>query len=139
MSTRQSIQWFDMIVGDPDAVSRFYEEVAGLEREPVDEGGGHTSYSLRDEAGREVLGICDEGVFPGWVRGWLPYLEIGDFDSRVGKVEGAGGVALHRMTMNHDWKGQRFCLVRDPSGAPFMLCEARTSETGFTRPGESLG
>jgi hypothetical protein len=40
-------------------------------------------------------------------------------------VADAGGVILKRMTMDYRWKGQRFCLVKDPSGAPMMLCEAQ--------------
>ena len=30
--------------------------------------------------------------------------------------------------MDNNWKGQRMCLVRDPSGAPIMLCEANPAE-----------
>ncbi|RYD18182.1 MAG: GNAT family N-acetyltransferase [Verrucomicrobiaceae bacterium] len=118
------VNWLDMIVQDPDRVSRFYTEVAGLTRDPVPEDETHTSYSLLNAAGKGVLGICDAAVFPNWVEGWLPYLDVPDFDARVAKVAEAGGSIVTQMTMDFNWKGQRFCLVRDPSGAPFMLCEA---------------
>lgn len=118
------VNWLDMIVKDPDRVSNFYAEVAGLSRNAVPEDEAHTSYSLHNASGREVLGICDEAVFPDWVNGWLPYLDVRDFDVRVAKVTAEGGEIVRRMTMDYRWKGQRFCLVRDPSGAPFMLCEA---------------
>lgn len=118
------VNWLDMIVEEPDRVSQFYAEVVGLSREAVPEDAEHTSYSLRNASGTEVLGICDEAVFPDWVAGWLPYIDIWDFDARVAKVEEAGGLIVRQMAMDYRWKGQRFCLVRDPSGAPFMLCEA---------------
>jgi ribosomal-protein-serine acetyltransferase len=118
------VNWLDMIVGDPDRVSNFYAEVAGLSRNAVPEDEVHTSYSLHNDSGRAVLGICDEAVFSDWVNGWLPYLDVRDFDARVAKVAAAGGEVVRQMTMDYRWKGQRFCLVRDPSGAPFMLCEA---------------
>jgi RimJ/RimL family protein N-acetyltransferase/predicted enzyme related to lactoylglutathione lyase len=119
------VNWIDMIVEDPDRVSRFYAEVFGLSREEVREDGEHTSYSLRNDAGENVFGICDEAVFPDWVDGWLPYIDVGNFEERLTKVADAGGVILKRMTMDYRWKGQRFCLVKDPSGAPMMLCEAQ--------------
>ena len=118
------VNWLDMIVKEPDRVSRFYSEVVGLSREAVPEDADHTSYSLHNASGKEVLGICDEAVFSDWVQGWLPYIDIRDFDARVAKVSEAGGAIIGQMTMDYRWQGQRFCLVRDPSGAPFMLCEA---------------
>ena len=91
----------------------------------VPEDDEHTSYSLQNREGADVLGICDEAVFPDWVRGWLPYIDIDDFDNRVTMVEQAGGTILKHITMDYGWPGRRFCLVRDPSGAPVMLCETR--------------
>ena len=120
----RTVGWIDMIVQDPNLVSRFYTEVVGLSREAVPEDPTHTSYLLRNETDDEILGICDQAVFPDWVQGWLPYIDIDNFDKRVAKVVEAGGVILKQMTMDYRWKGQRFCLVRDPSKAAVMLCEA---------------
>lgn len=122
--TSGRVNWLDMIVGNPDRVSRFYTEVVGLSRSAVQEDEDHTSYLLQNSNGQQVLGICDEAMFPNWPHGWLPYIDIHDFDSRVAKVTEADGEILGEMTMDYNRKGQRFCLVRDPSGAPFMLCEA---------------
>ncbi len=61
-----------MIVKDPDKVSQFYTEVAGLRREPCEEPNGRTSYTLKDADGNDILGIVDETNFPDWVPGWLP-------------------------------------------------------------------
>lgn len=113
-----------MIVENPDWVSSFYTEVVGLRREAVPEDATHTSYLLRNETNDEILGICDQAVFPDWVECWLPYIDIDNFDQRVARVVEAGGVILKHMTMDYRRKGQRFCLVRDPSGAAVMLCES---------------
>ena len=122
------VNWIDMIVKDPGQVSSFYTKVAGMTREPLKEDEEHTSYSLKDDSANEVFGICDEGVFPDWVQGWLPYIDIDDFENRVAKVVDCGGEVLKSMTMDYNWKGQRMALVRDPSGAPVMLCEANPQQ-----------
>ena len=125
----RNVNWIDMIVDEPDKVSSFYTDVIGMTREPLKEDETHTSYSIRDESGKDVLGICDAGVFPNWVQGWLPYIDIDDFEQRVAKVVESGGEIIKSMTSSYIWKGQRMCLVRDPSGAPVMLCEANPDQS----------
>ena len=111
-----------MIVPNPDETSQFYCDVFGFKRVEEDEGGGHTSYHVND--GEEpVLGICAEAVFENWVKGWLPYIEVEDYDQSVSRIEASGGKIHHEMAMDFNWKGQRFCLAIDPSGAPVMICE----------------
>lgn len=128
MQKTGAVSWIDMVVADPGRVSDFYAQVAGLTPVAMPEDDEHTSYSLQNSGGADVLGICDEAVFPDWVRGGLPYIDIDDFDLRVAKVEEAGGTVLKHMTMDYGWPGRRFCLVRDPSGASAMLCETRAEE-----------
>jgi len=121
------INWLDMIVDKPDETSRFYERVFGFVREGLQEDETHTSYSIKD-GNESVLGICDAGVFPNWVSGWLPYIDVEDFDHSVAQIESSGGKIHQKMTMDSNWKGQRFCLAIDPSGAPVMLCESKPNE-----------
>lgn len=129
--TPRRINWIDMIVAKPDETSRFYERVFGFVREAVQEDQDHTSYSLKD--GEEnVLGICDAGVFPHWVSGWLPYIDVENFDHSVSQIQLSGGTIHSQMTMDFNWKGQRFCLAIDPSGAPVMICEAEPSKEDGT-------
>ena len=74
-----------MVVPDSDMTSRFYCKVFGLQRESEDEGGGHTSYHIKD--GEEnVLGICSDAVFPDWVRGWLPHIDVEAYDFSVSQI-----------------------------------------------------
>lgn len=121
----QQVHWIDMIVRDPDTVSRFYTDVIGLQRVAVPEDNTHTSYALQDATGKDVLGICDEAMFSNWPGGWVPYIDVPDFDQSVSKVVQSGGQIVKQLQMDFNWKGQRFCLARDPSGAPVMLCEAK--------------
>jgi predicted enzyme related to lactoylglutathione lyase len=123
MSSIKRVKWIDMIVPDADATSQFYCNVFGFQREGVDEGGGHTSYQIKDGP-ESVLGICAESVFPDWVRGWVPYIEVEDYDHSIFQIKGSGGEIHREMAMNFNWEGQRFCLAIDPSGAPVMICEA---------------
>lgn len=125
MNKIRRINWIDMIVDKPDKTSLFYERVFGFEREALQEDENHTSYFVKD--GKEnVLGICDAGVFPNWVSGWLPYIDVEDFDHSVSQIELSGGSIRHQMKMDFNWKDQRFCLAIDPSGAPVMICESKS-------------
>ena len=125
MRNVKRINWVDMIVPNPDETSQFYCNVFGFSREGEDEGDGHTSYHVKD-GDTNVLGICDEAVFPNWVKGWLPYIDVENFDQSVAQIEASGGRIHSQMTMNYNFKGQRFCLAIDPSGAPVMICESET-------------
>lgn len=124
MSNIKRIGWLDMIVDNPEATSTFYEKVFGFEREPFVEDENHTSYSLKDGP-KEILGICDAGVFPNWVPGWLPYIDVADYNQSISQIEQSGGKIHKEMTVNYNWKGQRMCLAIDPSGAPVMICESQ--------------
>lgn len=91
------LYWIDAIVDNPDEVSAFYTEVAGLQREAVPERDGLLSYSLQDEKGDDLLGICAAAAFTNWPRGWLPYIEVEDYDASLQKVEKAGGEIVSHM------------------------------------------
>jgi len=123
MSKIRRINWIDMIVAKPEETSLFYERVFGFVREGLQEDEDHTSYFLKD-GNENVLGICDAGVFPNWVSGWLPYIDVEDFDHGVSQIVASGGTIHSQMKMDFNWEGQRFCLAIDPSGAPVMLCES---------------
>ncbi|MEZ5383913.1 MAG: hypothetical protein R3F13_00210 [Prosthecobacter sp.] len=129
MSTLKRVSWIDMVVPNSDATSRFYCNVFGFQRESEDEGDGHTSYHIKDGT-ENVLGICADAVFPDWVKGWVPYIEVEDYDHSISQVKDSGGQIHQEMTMNFNWVGQRFCLAIDPSGTPVMICESASPDKG---------
>ena len=124
MSTIKRVGWIDMVVPNSDATSQFYCNVFGFDREEEDEGDGHSSYHIKD-GDQNILGICAEAVFPDWVKGWVPYIEVEDYDNSVSQIKSSGGKIHQEMTMNFNWEGQRFCLAIDPSGASVMICESQ--------------
>ncbi len=130
MAGLKNVNWIEMVVEGTAEVSRFYADVVGLKREAFEEDEEHTSYSLKDDSGKEVLGVCDKGAFPTTPAGWVPYVDVVDFGDSVSKVESSGGIIIQEMTMDYNWKGQRFCLIGDPSGNRMMLCEMRREEEG---------
>jgi len=123
-STHRKIRWVDMIVKDPKGVSDFYSSVFGYSQKPCVEDELHTSYSLLDQDGHEVLGICDQGVFPNWVGGWVLYIDVEDFDASVAKAEVSGGEIIDQFEWSESGSKKRHCLVKDPSGAGVMICES---------------
>jgi predicted enzyme related to lactoylglutathione lyase len=142
MNKIRRIHWVDMIVDNPATTSLFYERVFGFERSPIAEDADHTSYVIQD-GGQEVLGLCDAAMFPNWVPGWLPYIDVEDYDQSVAQIESAGGRIHRQMTMNYSWEGQRMCLAIDPSGAPVMICESQPDspviETPLSHPTSDHG
>ena len=126
MPKLRHINWIDMVVSDPDRTSKFYTDVVGFTRESVKEDEEHTSYCLNNDEGQTVLGVCDRGVFPDWVHGWVPYVDVDNFEQRVANVTALGGEIVKEMSTDYNWPGQRMCLVKDPSGAPMMLCESES-------------
>ena len=124
MSTERKVKWVDMIVKEPKKVTDFYSAVFGYSQGECVEDESHTSYWLKDSDGNQVLGICDEGVFPNWVGGWVLYMDVEDFDASVAQVEASGGEIIDQYEWSESGPKKRHCLVKDPSGAGVMICES---------------
>lgn len=123
MATERKIKWVDMIVKEPKKVSDSYSAVFGFSQKTCTEDDSHTSYSLIDSEGNEVLGICDEAVFPNWVGGWVPYMEVDDFPASVAQVEANGGEIVDQFEWSESGPKKKYCLTKDPSGAGVMIVE----------------
>ncbi|MEM9079894.1 MAG: VOC family protein [Verrucomicrobiota bacterium] len=128
MKPPSKVGWLDMIVDDPETTTQFYENVFGLQRKGIEEPNGKTSFALLDDAGKQVLGICDASAFENWVSKWLPYLDVSDYDQSVAQIESSGGTIHSEHQWSFHFEGQRFCLAIDPSGAPIMLCENQQNQ-----------
>ena len=107
------LQWVDHTTSDPKKTADFYSDLLGFVQEAVDEGQGHTSYSMNDLEGNEVFGIVDEINFQDWPNSWVVYFEVDDFDAKCSQIEDLGGRILV--------KKERSCLLLDPSGAPILI------------------
>ena len=107
------LSWVDHTTSEPKKTADFYTELLGFVQEPVDEGNGHTSYSMNDTEGNEVFGIVDEVNFKDWPNTWVVYFEVENFEEKCQQVEDLGGKVLI--------KKERSCLMLDPSGAPIFV------------------
>lgn len=113
------LHWVDQITTDPKKTTDFYSDLLGFGQLPVDEPNDCTSYCLTDSEGEEVFGIVDETNFKNWASGWVMYFEVDDYEEQCGKVEQLGGEVI--------CKSKNQCLLRDPSGAPVVICRAKSS------------
>ena len=107
------IQWVDQITSTPKKTSDFYSSLLGFVQEEVEEPNDCVSYSLTNKDGEEVFGVVDEANFEGWAPGWVLYFEVENFEAQCAKIEQLGGKIIQ--------KGEKECLLRDPSGAPIVL------------------
>ena len=114
------IQWADQITATPKKTADFYSKLLGFRQEAVEEPNDRISYCLTDEKGEEVFGVVDEINFQEWAPGWVLYFEVEDFEKRCLEAESLGGTILYR--------GEGQCLIRDPSGAPIVITQAKKDE-----------
>ena len=111
--------WIDHTTSEPEKTADFYSDLLGFIQDPVDEGDGHTSYSMNDEEGNAIFGIVDEVNFKDWPNTWVVYFEVEDFEAKCEQIETLGGRILI--------KKEKSCLLVDPSGAPVLISPASNS------------
>ena len=111
------VKFIDTVVPNPTETADFYCKVFGFTQQEEDEGEGYISYHIKD-GDEEVLGVCTDAVFPDWVKGWVPYIDVENYEESVSQVKLTGGKVIAEMNWGH-----RVCLVVDPSGNPAMICE----------------
>lgn len=116
--------WFDMCVDDPLMISDFYHKVIGWMPESFkDSPGSATHFFMKDGHGRDQVGICDMKEFEPWATGWVPYINVDDYDGIVSRSRELGGQVIAESIFGCTIPDQRVALIRDPSGASVMICE----------------
>ena len=113
------LRWVDHTCSEPEKTANFYTDLLGFVQDPVDEGNGHTSYSMNDNEGNEIFGIVDEHNFKDFPKTWVLYFEVEDFEGKCSQIEKLGGRILI--------KNEGSCLLADPSGAPILISPASKS------------
>lgn len=113
-----AIAWCDLTVSNADAVSMFYEQVAGWTPRPHDMGDYH-DYEMHDAGGQCVAGICHaRGSNAQLPAQWLIYISVADVDAAAQRCTELGGRILDGPRAMGP---SRFCVVRDPAGAVAAL------------------
>ena len=103
---------------DPQRARRFWGDLLGLElvaREP-EQGEGWQA-----RPGEVAVGVHQRGRGPGDSVS-LPYFEVEDLKSSLGRVSELGGSVVH--------PGERWAICRDSEGSPFGLAASPASGPG---------
>ena len=115
-----------MLSDDPDASTKFFQEVLGVE---VDSrpGPGGNPYGLLKAGGKEVAGVFKKpSEMPAEVPSfWLDYFAVADCDATVEKAKTLGGMAFAEPM--EPWPGRRLAVLMDPQGATFGVQNANTA------------
>ncbi len=116
--------WIDMCVSDPTSLAEFYHKVIGWKAEPFRESPeSATHFFMKDANGTDQVGICDMKEFEPWATGWVPYINVDDYDAIIERSRESGGEVLAQSIWGCTIPDQRVALIRDPSGASVMICE----------------
>jgi len=107
--------WNELMTSDVEAAKAFYGATVGWTFDEVKM--GFSTYWLCKSSGRPVAGIMDmAGVAaPDAAPHWFSYILVDDIDTRVGNVEGSGGV-VQRKPFFIPGIG-RIAIVSDSTGA----------------------
>jgi uncharacterized protein len=112
--------WFELMVPDPDAVTPFYEQVFGWQRDAaVDMGTGMYYIFKRGEEQTAGMMAMPPGV-P--VPNWLPYIAVDNVDAATAHAVELGGTAM--MGPTDVPNTGRFSVIVDPTGAAVALFTA---------------
>ncbi|MEM7480473.1 MAG: VOC family protein [Acidobacteriota bacterium] len=113
-----TVGWMDLTVDNAEEVRDFYQAVVGWEPSPVDMG-GYSDFTMNVE-GAPVGGVCHaRGGNTGLPPVWLFYVNVADLDESIAACTANGGVIV--AGPKDMGEHGRYCVVKDPAGAPFAL------------------
>ncbi|MCB4436387.1 VOC family protein [Alteromonas sp. McT4-15] len=112
--------WCDITTEDAESLVAFYELVMGWKKEPVDMG-GYNDYVMMRNDGTPVGGICHKkGVNASLPGGWINYFTVESLSEALANAIKMGGEQVGDIRHHGS---DSFCIIIDPSGAPFALYE----------------
>ena len=120
MTDKGGFIWYELMTGDADGATRFYEAVVGWSvANPKADGFDYREIQAGSEYVGGMLPLTAEMRSGGARSGWLGYINVDEVDRTVDAVLTAGGKVYMPA---HDMEGiGRFALVADPQGAPFYV------------------
>lgn len=108
-----AIEWRDLTVSDAAAVSDFYAQVLGWQKEPLSMG-DYEDFSMNNTQGT-VAGVCHaKGDNANLPPQWLMYVRVENAAYSAQKVVDLGGEILKGPT---EYNGETYYIFRDPAGA----------------------
>lgn len=125
--------WVDLMVPDPPAAARFYQELFGWEAEEgAPEAGEYRTCMLH---GRPVAGIGSPPPGDEVPTAWTTYLSVANINESVAKATAAGGQML--MAPVHVMSEGWLAVAADPTGAVFGMWQPGRHSGG--RPDRQRG
>ena len=121
--------WYELMTGDADAATRFYEPVIGWKVDPLrpDDDMDYRMISTGSGLVGGTLTLNSEMRQHGARPTWLGYIGVDDVDTTVSRVQTAGGRVLMPA---HDLEGVgRFAMLSDPQGNPFYIMRGASADT----------
>lgn len=113
--------WYELMTGDPDGATSFYESVVPGWRisQPI---GGDQDYRIinRGDGGSAggMLGLTDEMRQHGARPTWMGYIGVEDVDATIAQIEARNGKILMPA---FDIPQGRIAMAADPQGNPFYV------------------
>jgi predicted enzyme related to lactoylglutathione lyase len=123
-----SFIWYELMSTDPDASTKFYDDVVGWKigaKPPGDM--DYRMISAPDGHVGGVLRLTDEMRKHGARPVWLGYIGVDDVDDTVAKLTAAGGRVL--MPAWDIPNVGRIAMVTDPQGIPFYVMRGASDGT----------
>lgn len=123
MSKPGTVGWIDITVKNADELMDFYSKVVGWRASPVSMGDYNDYSMVAPDDDTTVCGICHRlGVNKGIPSQWIIYVYVEDLDLSMLSCRELGGKVIHGpKSMGAD----RYCIIRDPSGAHIGLYEKK--------------
>lgn len=121
-----TFSWADINTSDQAAGKAFYQGLFGWEAEDLPTGREGVTYTMFYQEGKTVAGLGPmdpEEVAQGMPPRWNNYVTVNDIEATAAQVSDLGGTLL--MEPFDVLDSGRMAAVLDPTGAVFMLWEAR--------------
>jgi uncharacterized protein len=122
-----SIIWNDLTVKNAEEVSKFYSEVVGWSREPVNMGEYHDFNMNRPKDDAISAGICHaKGTNANLPPQWLIYIAVDNIEESVKRCKELGGKIISPVKLVKGYG--KYCVIKDPAGAAAALFEQENSK-----------
>lgn len=113
-----AIEWRDLSVEDAGAVSDFYADVVGWQKQAVSMG-DYDDFNMNRVDGETVAGVCHaRGSNADLPPQWLMYVRVSDANASAEKVVALGGELIKGPTT---MGGETYYVIRDPEGAVLAI------------------
>ncbi len=120
--------WPQLVTGDTEVASRFYQTLFNWKSDTLDSGGtGYTYFISGEEVAAGMMSLPEDAKNQGAPSHWLLYLSVEDCDRTVATAEELGGrICVPPIDLQGVGRG---AVVTDPAGAAFGVVKLLDQES----------